>query len=282
MHAGVYVDHTGVLSWGQRAWAGVLLHAPSALDGASALRAWDVRTGRARDRDPIELLVAHGRRVDDPPGVRTRVARGFADVALLGHLPPRVRLEAAVVRVASEQRRPDSAVAVLADAVQSRRTTVQRLRAAVVSRPRVPRRALMLEVLGEVEEGAMSALERRYLRDVERAHGLPRAARQIRRSDGGYDDVHYPAHGVRVELDGMVGHTDTVDRWADLERDAETARVGDIAVRAGWRHVLDPCRLASVIGAVLSARGWDGRATCPQCDRGGSSAAGAVDPPRSA
>ena len=36
---GVFVDHTGVPTWHQRAWCGVLFHEPAALAGASALRA---------------------------------------------------------------------------------------------------------------------------------------------------------------------------------------------------------------------------------------------------
>ncbi|MEZ0579568.1 type IV toxin-antitoxin system AbiEi family antitoxin domain-containing protein [Nocardioides sp. MH1] len=33
VHPGVYVDHTGPLSWRQRAWAAVLACWPAALDG---------------------------------------------------------------------------------------------------------------------------------------------------------------------------------------------------------------------------------------------------------
>ena len=282
LHAGVYVDHTGPASWIQRAWGGTLLHAPAVLDGSSALRAWGVRTGAARDADPVELVVRHGRRVDDPAGVRTRVSRTFDRDALVHGGPPRVRLEGAVVAVAAMRSRDDARVAVLADAVQSRRTTVPRLRGALLERPRLPGRAFLLEVLADVEAGAMSPLERRYLRDVERAHGLPRGERQSRRGDGGYDDIRYPAYGVRVELDGVIGHTDAADRWADLERDLVTSRDGDIPLRAGWRQVLDRCRLAALVGDVLRTRGWGGRPACGNCDRGGSSAAGAVDPPRSA
>lgn len=39
MHPGVYVDHTGGLSWIQRAWVGVLAVWPAALCHTSALRA---------------------------------------------------------------------------------------------------------------------------------------------------------------------------------------------------------------------------------------------------
>ena len=48
VHRGVYANHTGPLSWQQRAWAAVLLLTPAALTGVSALRAHGVR---GHDRD---------------------------------------------------------------------------------------------------------------------------------------------------------------------------------------------------------------------------------------
>ena len=42
VHPGVYVAHTGPLSWPQRAWSAVLLVAPAALSGSSALHAHGV------------------------------------------------------------------------------------------------------------------------------------------------------------------------------------------------------------------------------------------------
>jgi hypothetical protein len=46
-------------------------------------------------------------------------------------------------------------------------------------------RASLVGVLRDVAEGAYSVLERRYLRDVERAHGLPAGRRQVRASHDG-------------------------------------------------------------------------------------------------
>jgi hypothetical protein len=50
-----------------------------------------------------------------------------------------------------------------------------------------------------------SALEFRYLRDVERGHGLPTAQRQAQAAQNGrliYRDALYRKYGVAVELDG--------------------------------------------------------------------------------
>ncbi|ANH40267.1 hypothetical protein I601_3869 [Nocardioides dokdonensis FR1436] len=285
---GVYVDHTGPLSWEQRAWAATLLHDPAALAGASSLRAFGIRTGAAEERAPIDLVVAHARRVDDPPGVRTRRLRDF-DAQVQSHLsPPRQRLEPAVLTVASSARDDDRAVAVLADACQLGRTTPDRLSAALASMTRLPRRRLLVDVVADVAAGTMSPLERRYLRDVERAHALPPAQRQVRAVAGGaivYRDVVVGDHGVLIELDGRLGHELAADRWRDLERDLESLASGAVTLRAGWRQVLEPCRLARVVASVLAARGWTGSLrACPRCrndDRGGSSAPGAEDPPLS-
>jgi hypothetical protein len=122
-----------------------------------------------------------------------------------------------------------------------------------------------------VAAGTNSALERRYLRDVERAHGLPEGRRQGRAASGGksaYRDVHYERERTLVELDGKLGHDGTEDRWDDLDRDVASAVDGDLTVRVGWRQVLDACRLAEPVGAILKARGWEGDVQpCPHCDR---------------
>ena len=75
-----------------------------------------------------------------------------------------------------------------------------------------------------------------------------------------FRDVRYPAYRTNIELDGRLGHSETLDRWADLDRDLEAATRGDTTLRVGWRQVLEPCRLAATVGSVLTLRGWKGRA----------------------
>lgn len=290
LHEGVYLDHTGEPSWTQRAWAAVLHHAPAALAGRSALVA--VGLAVARPGEVIELVVAGHRRVVDPPGVRTRRSRAYDDVVQHHLSPPRVRTEHAVLTVAAGAVTEDAAVAAVADACQQRRTTPSRLVEALGSMTRLPRRRLLEEVLADVAAGAYSALERRYLRDVERAHGLPKGRRQRREvADGGgravFRDVSYDEWDVLVELDGRLGHEQATDRWRDLSRDLAAAVSGRLSLRAGWGQALQPCRLALVVAAVLRARGWRGAPIacgpgCPVRDSGASPAPGAGEPPLSA
>ena len=56
VHPGVYVDHTGQLTWLQRAWAAVLYAWPAALCGESALRAVE-GPGRRRDDHTIHVAI---------------------------------------------------------------------------------------------------------------------------------------------------------------------------------------------------------------------------------
>lgn len=261
LHAGVFVDHTGPPSWSQRAWAATLYHWPASLAGRSALVAHGVRV--PTPGEPIELVVDRSRRVRDPSGMRTSQLTGYDELTLRHLSPPRVRLEHAVLTVASRAAGDDSAVAVVADACQRRRTTPARLQAALRSMPRLPRRRLLAEILDDVESGAFSVLERRYLRDVERAHGLPRGDRQRREVAGAegravFRDVAYARFTTLVELDGRLGHDMVTDRWRDLDRDLDAAQTGRTTLRAGWRQVLTPCRLAVVVADVLRARGWAG------------------------
>lgn len=269
---GVYVDHTGPPSWRQRAWGAVLYAAPAVLQGPSALRA-ESGPGR-RDHDdagPVQVLVGAGRTVRDQPGVRVHRTRRLEEVARWHVSPPRCRVEDAVLDVASVARDDVAAYAVLARAVGARLTTPLRLQRAIVARGRIPRRAFLVAALDDLVEGACSVIERAYLRDVERAHGLPRGDRQVRGSSRGpvFRDVHHRRFGVTVELDGRADHTDVEDRDTDLDRDLDAVAYGETAVtlRLGWGQTVGrPCRTAVRVARVLQARGWDGEPVrCPDC-----------------
>ena len=263
---GVYVDHTGPLSAPQRRWAAVLFHWPAALAGRSALEAFGVRRAGARD-DPdetVHLVVASERHLRRQPWIRVTRIKDF-DARVQANLsPPRVRIEDALLQRASEERDEAAALAVLADACQTGHTTADRLVESLQCTTRLPRRRFLLDVLQDVASGAYSVLEARYLREVERAHGLPRGVRQRRvAGDRGaaYRDVEYVELHTIVELDGRLGHDEAKDRWQDLDRDLAGAVDGALTIRVGWKQVLEPCRLAGSVGRILGRRGWTGRPT---------------------
>jgi hypothetical protein len=120
-----------------------------------------------------------------------------------------------------------------------------------------------------VAGGAHSLLEYRYVRDVERAHGLPAAQRQARADEHGrviYRDVRYRGYEVVVELDGRASHPDD-QRWRDQRRDNAAAAEGVVTLRYGWADVTErPCETAREIGTALARRGW--RGTMKRCGPG--------------
>jgi hypothetical protein len=222
-----------------------------------------VRISDGAETGAVELVVPNSRAVVATRGVTVRRVQDFDRIARTGLTPPRVRVEYAVLQVAARARTEDGAVAVIADACQTRRTTPERLFQTLADQPRLRHRRLLLTILEDVACGAYSALERRYLLRVERPHGLPTGQRQRRVSIGrsvAYRDVEYLGLSTVLELDGRLGHEVAGDRWRDLDRDVDAAVGGVLTLRAGWGQSLQPCRLAGAVGAVLGARGWGGAA----------------------
>lgn len=264
---GVYVDHTGPLRWGQRAWAGVLGLWPAALDRESAL----VVPGR--DGPPVvQLVVDHSRRVQAPAGYRVRRVRGLQGQVRWNASPPRLRVEVAALDVAAVVASDLDAVELVAALCRDRRTTPSRLRTELAARRAHPRRAWLAAVLDDVESGACSVLERGYLDRVERPHGLPPAVRQVEATgaDGRrlLRDVEHAPYGLVVELDGRMFHDSARQRSRDLERDLDAALSGRQTVRLGWAQVFDgACSTAAKIGRLLADRGWRGdpRPCAPDC-----------------
>ncbi len=274
VHDGVFVDHTGPPTWTQRSWAAVLVVAPAALCHGSALRATDGPGRRDQaDAGPIHVAVDRKRSVAAPDGVVLHQLAHLGAKALWHASPPRLRVEEAVLDVAAEAVSDFAAVARLADAVQSRLTTADRIQAALDGRTRLARRSFLERVLGDLADGACSTLEQGYLARVERPHGLPRGHRQPAAWSTGriYRDVEYVDHGLVVELDGRLFHDSASARDRDLDRDLDAAVGGRTTVRLGWGQVFDRgCATAARVGSLLRQRGWTGEVTpCPACSGAG-------------
>lgn len=260
IHRGVFVDHTGALSDGQCAWAAVLACGP----GAALCLV-------GRPGPLLHVAIDASRRVVAPAGVRLHRLRDLQSQVRWSASPPRLLPECDVLLGIDLAGDEEEVVRLLSDAVRTRVTTAARLRVAVAGRTRLRHRRLVLAVLDDVERGTHSVLEHRYLRDIERAHGLPTGTWQQRRTVEGrveYSDVRYEPFTFGVELDGRTGHEGWDAENRDARRDLDQAAEGWATVRLRHRQVFrDACITAVRLGRLLQARGWEGepRPCGPAC-----------------
>lgn len=263
VYDGIYVNHTGQLTWRQRAWAAVLDAAPAALADVSVL---DCGLGGT-----IHIAVATNRPVSKRAGVVVHRRTRFTEAVQWDLRSPRLSVEEAALDVAARATTTREAIATLTRVVSDRRFNVDTydMLAAITRRRRLRRRKLLTAVLNDVATGSCSVLEQGYLTDVERAHGLPTATRQAPTEVGrrGFRDNEYPEFGVIVELDGRNWHDDAKSRDKDLERDLDAATIGRQTIRLGYGQVFDrACSTAVKVGKILTAHGWPGHlVSCPRC-----------------
>ena len=227
--------------------------------------AWSHRTAahvHGLIREPpriIELAVDRERRVAVPAGTkvhrRVSVNRGVDEL----HWPWRTTVEETILDT-SRKGSSDELMAMLGRAFQRHLTSEPALRAALARRRAHPWRPLLELVLADVADGAESAMEVRYIHDVDRAHGLPEGRRQHSSVSGGRErhDIAYDEQRVLVELDGRLGHEGFDAQRKDGKRDRRGASSGWLSARAFWDDVaLTPCQLAVEVGSILRSRGWN-------------------------
>lgn len=263
LHEGVYLTAPGRDDWRTTALAALLcvdLPGPrcaAAFADTSAAFLWGLIPRQPR---AVTIVVPARRRVVAPPGVLVRRSTRWSDYIHELEDPARTTVPATVLDCAARGD-ADGALGWVTAAVQARRVNVGQLAAELGRRRGHPHGPLLREVLSDVREGAQSPAEVRYIRDVERAHGLPLGERQGSTDVGRrrHHDNRYPAYRLVVEVDGRVGHEKWVDRVRDGQRDREVAVGGDLTVRVFWIDVTSgACRTAGEVGALLRARGWAG------------------------
>lgn len=258
MHPRVYVDHTGPLTWEQRAWAAVLYAAPALLCRES------LEAPRARDDGrPIHVAIDHSRKVMPQRGI---VIHRMRDLKLkaYGGTPPRLKVEDNALAMAHEARSEIEAIARVADAASRSFVTAATLQKALNRAHSLRRRKLIQGLVDDLATGTHSVLEHGYLTKIERAHGLPAGRRQSPRigaSGNQFRDVEYEGYALVVELDGALGH----DSWRDQARDADRslddlAELGAVTARLRFHQVFDtPCQTAARVGRILAKNGWNGK-----------------------
>lgn len=265
---GVYAVHRIPIDWMARAWTGVLIGGEQAQVGGWAaahlhgfaaeprlIQIWVRKTpprprpGLFFRRDGLERRPSR----DDLP--RTGVVDTVLDVC--------------------ERADADGIATLIVDACNRTTVTTDDLRDAVERRATLGRRAMIRECLEAAAGGAESALERRFLRDVIEAHGLPMPHLQSWTSNASRVDALLAEYGVVIELDGRKGHIGT-GAFRDLRRDNRHQTQGLLTLRYGWDDVVNrPCEVARQIALVLMRCGWSGPlARCHHCQNLPDRAAG--------
>ncbi len=265
LHRGVVLLQSGPPTWRQSARAALVAAGPGA--ALSHVSAAYVHGIVRRPGTQVVVSVPVERYVRPHAGVVVRRRRRMPPVC--GRLPATTR-EATVLDLVHDALTEDDVVGLLCDAVRAGVHPWAVARAAQ-ARTALRHRALLRDVVEDVRAGVESPLERRYDRDVERRHGLPRSAAQVRERVGGTwirADRVYVGLGVRVELDGRLAHpsgTTDDDVWRD---NAVLLDRADVTLRFRWRHVVaTPCAAAVQVARALASRGWRPRPTpcSPAC-----------------
>jgi len=267
LHAGVYAVFSGQPDRQAILWAAVLRAGPGA--ALSYQTAAELDHLVDKPSPVIHVMIPASRRVDRIHGIVLHARSDWQRAVHPSRLPPRTRLEETVLDLVAESDSIWDAIGWVTGALGRRLTTQDMLRQAVDERARLRWRKDIETVLSLELAGVHSVLEYRYVRNVERPHGLPKGSRQARaRRDNvvEYRDVLYEEFAVAVELDGQIAHPGQT-RWLDIHRDNAAAVRGIITLRFGHRELTaTPCLVARDVGEVLRLRGW--RGTPRPCSRG--------------
>jgi Protein of unknown function (DUF559) len=267
LHRGVYAAFTGEPPRDAVLWAAVLRAGPrSLLSHETAAETYDL----VRPSKLVHVTIPQTQRLKPIRGlVIHRSGRDLERIRGSG-LPPRTMVEETVLDLAQAAADFDDVVALLARACQRRLTMPVLLRQSLDARPKSRWRGEIHEAIGDVASGVHSPLEHRYLRNVERAHGLPAGDRQTHAIQDGhaiFRDVRYRKYRVVVELDGVASHP-AEKRLEDKRRDNAAAAQGLVTLRYGWSDVTKrPCQTAAEVAETLRGRGWTGqlRRCGPDC-----------------
>jgi very-short-patch-repair endonuclease len=267
---GVYATFSGELSRAAIMWAAVLGAGPGAMLSHRSAAEMDKLTDERSAL--VHVTIPAERRAVPRPGVVLHRSRRAAEAAHPAQTPPRTRIEETILDLAEAATTVDDMAGWVTKGLGRRLTTREKLAAAARRRPLSHWRRELAELLSDDMAGVHSALEFRYVRDVERPHGLPAAARQLRFRDqgrSGYRDVLYDEYGVAIELDGRIAHP-AESRWRDIRRDNAAAADGITTLRFGWLDITsDPCAVAAQITRALRQRGYpSGRPCRPGCPVG--------------
>jgi hypothetical protein len=262
MHRGVYATFTGKPSREARLWAAVLWAGGGAM--LSHQTAAELQELTDKQEWMIHVTIPSARRARGNPmrGVIVHRSDQSRGVAVGEWKLPRTVPADTVLDLAGASPTIEDAYGWVSGAVTRGKVSVGELREALDRRKRFSGRAWLTDALADCADGVDSPLELRYVRDVERAHGLPKSVRQARRVIAGEahrKDISYEGYLTCVEMDGLTYHQDK--QHADRHRDNVNLAVDDIRTfRFDITDVtgIATCRSAALVATTLRRQGWTG------------------------
>jgi hypothetical protein len=270
VHPGVYATFTGPMTRDGQLWAAVLAAGP----GAQLSHETAAEVIRLTDRRSpfIHVAIPANRRTIPPKGVIIHISSNLSPGWQFARgIPPHTFAEETIIDLVHAATDLNDVIAYVTAGFAKKLVSEGRLREAAAARKKLRWRADLNEIVLAGAGGAHSVIEYRYDHDVEQAHGLPPAAKQVKftKPDGsrGYRDRHYEKYGLIVELDGKQYHpAERKGRDQDRDNDA-TATVGS-TLRYGWEDVTRKrCSSARQVHTALTKRGYAGsfKSCSPTC-----------------
>lgn len=268
LHRGTYATFSGAPPREARLWAALLRAGPGAVLSHETAAEVHGLIDKPSSRIHVTVPASHDpARWGDIPGVLIHRSRNVASQPLPPWQLPRTPIAETVLDLVASSSTFDDAYSWLSRATGRQLATVEIIATALATRKKMRWRGWLGEALGDIADGAMFPLERRYVRDIERAHGLPTARRQARRdlaSGVRYLDNHYERYRLCVELDGQSSHPPE-QKWRDAYRDNDNVFRDDVqTLRFGLRDVTEHrCTHAARLAGLFMRRGWDGSGLHP-------------------
>ena len=271
VYRGVYVTFTGPVTRETQLWAAVLY----AGQGAQLSHETAAEIHRLADRRSPMIHVTNptARRVIPPEGgVIHRSSYVDRSWRFPRGVPPHTFMEETIVDLVEAAANLDDVIGWVTSAFGRNLTGQGPLRQTMAVRRKLRWRSQLDEIITAAAGGAHSVLEYRHDRDVQRAHGLPPARKQVpfTKPDGrrGFRDRRYEQYGgLVIELDGKQAHPDE-RRGQDQDRDNDAVAKGGSTLRYGWDDVTrKACETAAQEAEALRERGWPGqlRPCSPSC-----------------
>jgi hypothetical protein len=261
VHAGVYATFTGPMTRDAQLWAAVLAAGP----GAQLSHQTAAEFNRLTDRPSpsIHVTIPPNRRITSPQGVIIHLASTLTfGWRFARGIPPHTFAEETVVDLVHAATDLNDVIAWVTGGFGKGKLSESRLKDVAAARKRLRWRGDLDEIIRAGAGGAHSVIEYRYDHDVEQAHGLPTAAKQVKytKPDGsrGFRDRYYQKYKLIVELDGKQYHP-LEHRGRDQDRDNDAAATVGSTLRYGWVDVTRKrCESAEQVHAALTRGGYTG------------------------